>query len=273
MTHRSGWSLVLAVAVAACSGGDGDAGAESGSSGVDGLSAELLGSREQLAQDDRRRMSAAAPADDAIGEFLNEHIPGERVDLDTLGFDFGDEDAPVQVLEFSDFGCGYCQQFHMETFPTLREEYVETGKVRWKYVPMLLGIFPNAIEAAQVGECVGKQGLFLEVSDALFERQSEWKGAGSDPMPVLLDIVEQAGGDRAETEACVAEDRHASRIASGTAFFANSGGRGTPTFFIAGMGQPIPGAVPLDLFREVLDTVYAALTRPGAPTAGDAGAN
>ncbi|HKK92832.1 MAG TPA: thioredoxin domain-containing protein [Longimicrobiales bacterium] len=271
MTYRLAWSLVLAVAVAACSGGDGDAGARSGSSGVDGLSAELLGSREQLAQDDTRRMSAAAPAQDAISDFLNEHLPIERVDLDTLGFDFGEEDAPVQVLEFSDFGCGYCRQFHLETFPTLREEYVETGKVRWKYVPMLLGIFPNAIEAAQVGECVGEQGLFTEVSDALFERQSEWKRAGGDPMPVLLDIVEEAGGDPAAAEACVAENRHASRIASGTAFFANSGGRGTPTFFIAGLGQPIPGAVPVDLFRQVLDTVYATLTRPMPPAADTAG--
>ena len=80
-------------------------------------------------------------------------------------------------------------------------------------------------------------------------------------MPVLMEIVEAAGGDTAEVEACVAENRHAARIASGTAFFANSGGRGTPTFFILGMGQPIPGAVPLELFSEILDTAYVAITR------------
>ncbi len=266
MTSRSLLPLLLAVFMGACSGGD-DAGASS--SGAEGLSAELMDSREELARDPRTRMSTAGIDQNAIGAFLESHLPQERVDLDTLGFDFGDPNAPIQILEFSDFGCGYCRQFHLEAFPTLVEEYVDAGKVKWKYIPMLLGIFPNAIEAAQVGECVGKQGLFREVSDVLFERQSDWKGAGGDPMPVLLDIVEQAGGDPAATEACVAEDRHASRIASGTAFFANSGGRGTPTFFVTGFQQPIPGAVPLDLFREVLDTVYAAYSR--AEAAGELG--
>jgi protein-disulfide isomerase len=266
MTYRPFWPLALVFLVGACSGGE-DAGASS--SGAEGLSAELLNSREQLAEDPRTRMSAAGMDQEAIGAFLETHLPQERVDLDTLGFDLGDPEAPIQILEFSDFGCGYCRQFHLETFPTLLDEYVDAGKVKWKYIPMLLGIFPNAIEAAQVGECVGEQGLFLEVSDGLFERQSDWKGAGGDPMPVLLDIVDQVGGDRAATEACVAENRHAARVASGTAFFANSGGRGTPTFFVTGFQQPIPGAVPLDLFREVLDTVYAAFTR--ASEAGEIG--
>lgn len=262
MTYRLLCTLAIAAFVGACSGGenaDGSAGA-----GVDGLSAELMNSRDELAQDPRQQMSMAGMDANAIGAFLDEYLPREQVDLDTLGFDLGDADAPIQVLEFSDFGCGYCRQFHLETFPTLIEEYVDEGKVKWKYIPMLLGIFPNAIEAAQVGECVGKQGRFVEISDALFQRQSEWKGAGGDPMPVLLDIVEQAGGDAAETEACVAENRHASRVASGTAFFANSGGRGTPTFFVTGFQQPIPGAVPLDLFREVLDTIYNAYSRAEA---------
>lgn len=270
MTHRSIWPLALALLLGACSGGEG--GDASSSSGADGLSAELLRSRDQLAQDPQARMSRPAAGEGELSEFLTAHIPDTQVDFDTLGFDFGDPEALVQVVEFSDFGCGYCRQFHLETFPTLREEYVETGKVRWKYVPILLGIFPNAIEAAQVGECVGEQGLFLEVSDALFERQSEWKGAGGDPMPVLLDVVAETGGDAEAVEACVAEDRHASRIASGTAFFANSGGRGTPSFFVTGFPQAIPGAVPLDLFREVLDTTYAVFSREDSlAAAGSAG--
>ena len=257
MKHRPIWPFVFALLAGACSGGE-DGGA---STGADGLSAELMNSAEQLAQDPRSQMSTAGIDQNAIGAFLDEFLPNEQVDLDTLGFDLGDPEAPIQILEFSDFGCGYCRQFHLETFPTLIEEYVDAGKVKWKYVPMLLGIFPNAVEAAQVGECVGKQGLFLEVSDALFQRQSDWKGAGGDPMPVLMEIVEEAGGDRAAAEACVAENRHASRVASGTAFFANSGGRGTPTFFVTGFQQPIPGAVPLDLFRTVLDTVWASYSR------------
>jgi len=263
MMHRASFAILAAVAVGACADAASEGASEgSGSSGVQGLSAELLESREQITQDDQRGMSMQAGSVEAdVSDFLNENLPMERVDLDTLGFTWGDPDAPVAVLEFSDFGCGYCREFHRETFPTLFERFVETGKVQWKYVPMLLGIFPNAIEAAQVGECVGEQGLFREISDVLFERQADWKRAGDDPMPILLEMVAEAGGNVAEVEACVAEDRHAARIASGTAFFANSGGRGTPTFFIIGVGQPIPGAVPLELFSEILETAYVEFSR------------
>jgi len=270
MTHRITLALLLGLSVGACA----DAGnADSGSSsGIEGLSADLMNSREQLQQDEGRQMSLqAGSVEEEISDFLNAYLPAERVDLDTLGFDFGEAAAPVQVLEFSDFGCGYCRQFHLETFPVLRERFIDTGKVQWKYVPMLLGIFPNAIEAAQVGECVGEQGRFREISDALFERQSEWKRAGDDGLEVLLDIAVDVGADRAATEACVTENRHAARVASGSAFFANSGGRGTPTFFILGMGQPIPGAVPLDLFSEILDTAYVAITRAQAAATPPAG--
>lgn len=262
MIIRASLALVVALSLGACAdAGTADSGSNSGTA-AEGLSAELLQSREQLASDPARPMSIQAGSAEAeVSDFLNANLPMERVDLDTLGFNFGDPDAPVAILEFSDFGCGYCRQFHLESFPTLHERFMETGKVQWKYVPMLLGIFPNAIEAAQVGECVGEQGRFREISDLLFERQSDWKGAGDDPMPVLMEIVEAAGGDVAEVETCVAEDRHAARIASGTAFFANSGGRGTPTFFILGMGQPIPGAIPLDLFTNILDTAYVEFSR------------
>lgn len=262
MVHRASIALLAALAVGACADAADTASQDVSGSGVDGLSAELLDSREALNEDPLRPMSVqAGSVQDEVSDFLNTNLPIARVDLDTLGFDFGDPDAPVAVLEFSDFGCGYCRQFHLESFPQLHERFMETGKVQWKYVPMLLGVFPNAIEAAQVGECVGKQGRFREISDILFQRQSDWKRAGDDPMPVLLEMVAEAGGDAAEVETCVAENRHAARIASGTAFFANSGGRGTPTFFIVGLGQPIPGAIPLELFTNILDTAYVEMSR------------
>ena len=55
--------------------------------------------------------------------------PAQEFTLAEIGFDFGSADAPIAVVEFSDYGCGYCRRFHTETFPTLMEEYVETGKV------------------------------------------------------------------------------------------------------------------------------------------------
>ncbi len=187
--------------------------------------------------------------------------PRQEIDLALLGFNVGDTAAPIQIVEFSDFGCSYCRQFHLETYPVLEEEYMATGKVEWKYVPMILGMFPNAVEAAEVGECAGEQERFAEMRDRLFEDQSEWKNA-DDPWPVLYGFAEEMGYDMAQLRSCISEGRRRDRIAAGSALAQEVGVRGTPTFFVMGY-QPIPGVIPLDLFRQVLDTVYAEATANG----------
>jgi protein-disulfide isomerase len=269
MTYRVVMPILAALGLGvltACSDGGSS---PSGDSPAGNLSQNLLQSAGQV-QDQSARMSTGNVIESAMGDWLAVHLPTEPTPLEELGFRFGDPEAPVQVLEFSDFGCGYCRQFHIETFGALHDEYIETGKVYWQYVPALLGIFPNAIEAAVVGECVGEQGRFREVMDALFERQSDWKGASGDPMEVLYDIAEGAGADRAALESCVETESPGPRIAAGTAYFANSGSRGTPSFFIVGMAR-IPGAVPLELFREILDTAYVAAERGQLQPPGSGG--
>ena len=141
--------------------------------------------------------------------------------METLGYNEGTADAPVRVLEFSDFGCGYCRQFHLESYPALFEEYMEEGKVEWKYVPMVSGMFENSLAATRAGECAGAS----------------------------LDL------DMEGFDECVETGRRDERIRIGSRLFREVGGRGTPTFFVVGYA-PIPGAIPLDLFRQVLDTVY-----------------
>lgn len=259
MTFRVVMPILAALGLGvltACSDG-GSAASSDAPSG--NLSQDLLQSAGQV-QDQSARMSTSNAIEGAMGDWLAVHLPTVPTPLEELGFYFGDPDAPVKVLEFSDFGCGYCKQFHTETFSAIHDEYIETGKVYWQYIPALLGIFPNAIEAAVVGECVGEQGRFRRVMDELFERQSDWKGASGDPMEVLYGIAEEAGADRATLQSCVEAERPSPRIAAGTAYFANSGSRGTPSFFIVGMAR-IPGAVPLELFREILDTAYVAAER------------
>lgn len=223
---------------------------------ADPTTAALLSST--LAGSDRQ---SAAP--DAPPSLVR---PNRRIPLDELGYDLGDPDAPVKLIEFSDFGCGYCRRFHEEVWPVLEREYVETGKVYWKYVPMILGIFPNAMEAAQAGECAGEQGRFREMQDRLFAEQGTWKGSG-DAESALEGIAEQVGLDMPRWRRCIAEGIQDDRIRAGTQVSQQAGVRGTPTFFVVGYA-PIPGALPLELFREVLDTAYAVAVRgdgPGGP--------
>lgn len=185
-----------------------------------------------------------------------------QVLLDTLGYDVGDPEAPVRMVEFSDFGCGYCRTFHVDVWPTIQQEYVATGKVYWKYVPMILGRFSNAREAAMAGECAGAQGHFAAMSDLLFNEQSSWKDGG-DPDAVLESMAQRAGVDMGAWRECVATDARADRVDAGTQVSRQAGVRGTPTFFIMGYA-PLPGALPLELFREVLDTAYAQAMRDRA---------
>ena len=181
--------------------------------------------------------------------------PSQELDLSQLGYNAGDSASIVRVVEFSDFGCGYCRQFHLETYPTLEANYMATGKVEWKYVPIVIGMFPNAIEAAETGECAGEQGAFPAMRDHLFEQQPEWKSS-DDPMPLMYGYAEEVGLDMPTFRSCIAEGRTRDRIAAGTQLSQQAGVRGTPTFFIVGY-QPIPGVIPLELFEQVLDTVHA----------------
>lgn len=241
----------LALSVTACQ--DTSAG-EDGTDDTSAVGADLLMSAERgtTASPDQRMSRAQAPPATLAA-------PRREIPMSELGHTMGDSDAPVRIVEFSDFACGYCRQFHMETFPTLEEEYIATGKVEWKYVPMVLGMFgPNAEVAARAGECAMAQDRFPAMRDRLFEDQNEWKRARN-PLPVLGGFAEDLGLDVAEWRACVEEDRRRDRIASGTAAAFEAGVRGTPTFFIVGYA-PIPGSLPVELFRTVLDTVYADAT-------------
>lgn len=176
------------------------------------------------------------------------------IDLASLGYNSGSSEAPIRVLEFSDFGCGYCRQFHAESFPVLEEEFMATGKVEWKYVPIVIGLFPNAMEAARAGECAGEQGRFPVMRDLLFDRQREWKSS-DDPEPLMQGYAREVGLEMERFDNCVSEGWQDERILAGTQLSREVGVRGTPTFFVVGYA-PIPGAIPLDLFREVLQTVY-----------------
>lgn len=181
--------------------------------------------------------------------------PSEQgaTEIASLGYDQGSTGAPVRVVEFSDYGCGFCRKFHIETWPTLKEEYVDTDKVLWKTVPFVIGNWASSLDASLGGECAVGQGKAERMTELLFERQSEWKGA-SDPAPPIAAIAEAAGLDMAAYRTCIDESTYLWRVQAHTSLARQAGVRATPTFFVVGYA-PVQGALPLELFREILDTV------------------
>lgn len=88
----------------------------------------------------------------------------------------GSAEAPVTMVEFSDFECPFCQQFHTTTFASLKAKYIDTGKVRYIYKDFpLTNIHPHAQRAAEAAGCMTAQGKFWEYAEVLFANQAEWK--------------------------------------------------------------------------------------------------
>lgn len=171
----------------------------------------------------------------------------------------GRADAPVTVYEMADFQCPVCRQFTLTVWPTLEREYVQSGKVRWVFVNFpLTRIHPNAVRAAELAMCAARQSKFWPVHDALYQSQPQW-APQADPGPTLLAVAESAGADGKALEACIDSKATLAVINQDADGAMRSGAGGTPDFYIE--GGLLDGAVPLDDFRHILDSVYLAKTR------------
>lgn len=212
-----------------------------------------------LAQPLSDGMSTPVAADPGLARENATPVP-----ISPLGFNRGDTAAVVKVLEMSDFGCGYCKRFHDETFPMIREEFIATGKVEWKFVPYITGMFANSLAVTEAGECVMEQDAdaYERITARLWDEQRTWKDS-SEPERVVRGWVAELGVDMDGYDACLTEDRRLDRIASATTLARQMGVRGTPTFVVLGY-PPLQGALPPDFFREVLAVVHAEEIRQRA---------
>jgi protein-disulfide isomerase len=216
---------------------------------------------DQTTQDLLQRGTEPAPAGDATqlpsaGQPDGPVPPDERIPIAPLGLDYGSDQAPVQVLEMSDYGCGYCRRFHEETWPVLLSEFVDTDRVQWKFVPFVTGMFANSQAVTVAAECALEQdpGVFVRLSDRLWRDQAEWKGS-AEASALVRGWAGEAGADPTRFDACVAGGDALRRVATSTALSRQLRVRGTPTFFVVGYA-PIQGALPTALFRELLDAAH-----------------
>ena len=172
------------------------------------------------------------------------------VDLTGVGYDKGSASAPVVVVNFSDFGCPYCGSFARETEPSIEREYVQTGKVFFKYVPFVMGMFPNGQQAARAAECSGEQGKFWPMHDRLYSGQAEWKKSLT-PYAVFQKYAASLGLDAARFAKCYTSQELHPRTRQANDAADRLGVRVTPSFVVD--GRPIEGALPLPEFRGLLD--------------------
>lgn len=170
----------------------------------------------------------------------------------------GKPDAPLTVVEMSDFQCPYCRQFATETWATIDREYVATGKVRWIFVNFpLTELHPNAVAAAELAMCSAKLGKFWPMHDLLFAHQEKWAPL-REPGQLLLTFADSLRIPRDSIIPCVRNGGVRALVQKDANTAARIGARSTPSFLIE--GALLSGAYPAEVFRHVLDSVYAVKT-------------
>lgn len=178
---------------------------------------------------------AAAPAN------LLDFLEGDHV--------LGNPDAPVKVIEYASLSCSHCMRSHTQTFPQLKTEYIDTGKIAYIYRH-----FPfnePALRGAMLTECVGEDKFFRYLK-VLFDSQPEW-AYGSDFLNSLRTIARIGGlGDEA-FDACMANKEVEDRLISGIKWAAGSlQVESTPTIFVN--GQKLSGFQSFDELSAVIET-------------------
>lgn len=172
----------------------------------------------------------------------------------------GSEDAPVTIIEFSDYQCPYCQSFWAQTLPQIKSEYIDTGQVKFIYRDLPLDFHPNAQKAAEATECAGDEGKYWGMHDAVFGGLNEWSGS-DDPASVFKGYAGRLELDADAFADCLDSGKYTEEVQKdyqdGAAVIGSvTGGRvSTPSFFVNGIF--VSGAQPFSAFKEIIEVEIA----------------
>lgn len=209
----------------------------------DAILRELRDIKQLLARQQQMQAPQAAPQAPQ-----NLSVKGDAI------YVLGKSDAPLTMVEFTDYQCPFCGRFETATYPEIKKNFIDTGKMRLivRDLP-LTELHPYALKAAQSVQCAGDQGKFWEMKDLVFRNQNK------------LDVDSLAGyaknlGLNGDTyKSCMADGKHLKEIAEEAKYAQSLGITGTPTFIIGKTtgdsvkGRMIVGALPYENFAAVID--------------------
>ena len=145
----------------------------------------------------------------------------------------GDPNAPITIIEFSDYQCPFCARFYTQTLPILESEYIEKGKVNFVYRDFPIQNHPNAMPAAIASECADEQGQFWQYHDILFDRQDMWKKLnGEDIVYAFKNYAEELNLDNEVFDSCFDSGKYLEEVEKDLSDGRSYKISGTPTFFI-----------------------------------------
>lgn len=163
----------------------------------------------------------------------------------------GDPNAPITMVEFTDYECPFCSRHVSETDPMIQENYVDSGQVFYVIRDLPLPFHPAAEPAAQAARCAGDQDAYWEMHDELFANQEGWSTA-TDPSSEFSAYASSLGLNVSTFDSCMESGKYAQAVQDDLALASQVGANGTPSFFIN--GQPLVGAQPYAAFEALIES-------------------
>lgn len=166
-------------------------------------------------------------------------------------FTKGSDDAPVKIVNVSDYGCINCYNFKNQTEPLIDEQYVASGQVQWIFLPYALNV--STVQAASAGMCAGAQGLYNEFTEAMYaidDAELRLSEEGQNQS------AQAAGVDMAAFETCMQGSEYVDSVYRNKAAAEEAGVSGTPTFFVN--GKDLVGNQPFNVFQQQIASALAS---------------
>lgn len=163
----------------------------------------------------------------------------------------GEANAPVTMVDFSDYGCPHCQDYKLETYPQLKKDYIDTGKLRYVVHPFYLGA-PDIGQATEANWCAVEQNKFFEYREVIYQNVTQARNSQSDLVTLAAKVE---GLDPSKLEACLSAGTYREKLEAARLAASRQGIKSTPTFFIN--GQKIEGNQPYETLKQVIERELA----------------
>ncbi len=174
---------------------------------------------------------------------------------DTAGFHGyvkGADTAPVEITEYADYECPFCQTFATLQMPTIDERLIRTGRLRWRYRDFPLQQHPHSRVAAHSAACADEQGKYWAQHEKIYEGQSEWSPA-RDAAGIFRRYAGEAGLDLGKYDACMSSGKYAGRIQASYDEGTRVGVSSTPTLLVG--GRLYQGRFDSDAIAKLVDSL------------------
>ena len=166
----------------------------------------------------------------------------------------GSNDAPLTIVEFSDFECSYCRRFHEQVLPSLKRDYIDTGLVRFIHKDLPLPFHRQAKPAAAAARCAAEQNRYWDLYSALFDQQTCLACRG------VIGIAADINLNASDLQACMQHNTTQALINANLSEAKLHNIRATPTFIIGPsrsdgkhLGNVVEGALPWPQFKALID--------------------